>query len=62
MQADTSREPTDLSSAQAGIMEEEQDRLAELGGVADLPLAEQVDVYQRVHRELQQMLGEIDTA
>ena len=62
MQPDLSREPTDLSSAQAAIMEEEQDWLAELDGVADVPLADQVEVYQRIHRELQQTLGEIDTA
>jgi hypothetical protein len=62
VQPDTSREPTDLSSAEAGGLEEEPDLLAELDGIADVPLADQVEVYHRVHRELQQTLGEIDTA
>ena len=40
----------------------EPDRLAELEAIADRPLAEQVEVYQRLHRELQQALDAIDTA
>lgn len=40
----------------------EPDRLADLDTIADRPLAEQVEVYQRLHGELQQTLAEIDTA
>lgn len=40
----------------------ESDRLADLEDIADRPLAEQVEVYQRLHRELQRTLDDIDTA
>jgi hypothetical protein len=43
-------------------MDDESDPLAGLDGIADLPLAEQVEAYQVLHRALQHTLGEIDTA
>lgn len=49
-------------SPEYGHSPSDPDRLDELEAVADRPLAEQVEIYQRLHRELQQTLGEIDTA
>jgi hypothetical protein len=57
VQPDPSLEHADLSP-----VDDEPDRLAELDGIAELPLAEQVGAYQYLHRALQQTLGEIDTA
>ena len=57
MQPDLSPEHADTPP-----MDDEPDLLAELDGIADLPLAEQVEAYQVLHRALQHTLGEIDTA
>jgi hypothetical protein len=54
----------DLSPEQpdTALTDEQPDRLAELDSIAELPLADQVEAYQALHRALQQTLGEIDTA
>jgi hypothetical protein len=49
-------------SPEHGHSPAEPDRLGELDTIADRPLADQVEVYQRLHRELQEALGDIDTA
>jgi hypothetical protein len=57
VQPDLSPEHADTS-----LRDDDPERLAELDSIADLPLAEQVEAYQVLHRALQRTLGEIDTA
>jgi hypothetical protein len=52
--------PTDADPAPELSPERIAERVAVLDAVGELPLAEHVEVYQRLHAELQSALAEID--
>lgn len=52
--------PTDGAPAPELTPERIAERVAVLDAVAELPLADHVELYQRLHAELQSALAEID--